>query len=348
MSSQWVDFAAIKASVEIEQVLEHYRVRLKHVRQDYLRGPCPLPMHGSEQSRESFGVDTGRNVWACHSASCCQARHGKVGGNILDLVACMEACSIREAALQLRAWSDMSRETGLPDQLVSKGKRAGCSQGELPRLPFTLWLRWHPYLEQRGIQRQTAAWFGAGYYGGSGFLRGRMVFPIHDEGGELVAYAGRRMDGREPRYLFPPGFRKSQVVFNLHRAVQSAARQGGVAIVVEGFFDCLKVHQAGYGNVVALMGASVSGRQSELLHTYFRELVVMLDGDEAGRRASWALIKRWPEAFIAWVPAGWQPDQLSHDQIQRVLPRLVGCAPQLVSMPSDQILGSASGALGAQ
>jgi len=348
MSSQWVDFAAIKASVEIEQVLEHYRVRLKHVRQDYLRGPCPLPMHGSEQSRESFGVDTGRNVWACHSASCCQARHGKVGGNILDLVACMEACSIREAALQLRAWSDMSRETGLPDQLVSKGKRAGCSQGELPRLPFTLWLRWHPYLEQRGIQRQTAAWFGAGYYGGSGFLRGRMVFPIHDEGGELVAYAGRRMDGREPRYLFPPGFRKSQVVFNLHRAVQSAARQGGVAIVVEGFFDCLKVHQAGYGNVVALMGASVSDRQSELLHTYFRELVVMLDGDEAGRRASRALIKRWPEAFIAWVPAGWQPDQLSHDQIQRVLPRLVGCAPQLVSMPSDQILGSASGALGAQ
>jgi hypothetical protein len=74
-------------------------------------------------------------------------------------------------------------------------------------------------LEQRGIQWQTAAWFGVGYYGGAGFLRGRMVFPIHDEGGELVAYAGRTMDGREPRYLFPPGFRKSQVVFNLHRAV---------------------------------------------------------------------------------------------------------------------------------
>jgi hypothetical protein len=72
------------------------------------------------------------------------------------------------------------------------------------------------------------------------------------------------MDSREPRYLFPPGFRKSQVVFNLHRAVKSAARQGGVAIVVEGFFDCLKVHQAGYGNVVALMGASGSDRQAEL------------------------------------------------------------------------------------
>jgi len=321
MSSQWVDFAAIKGSVDIEQVLVHYGVRLKRVRKDYLRGLCPLPTHGSEQSRESFGVDTGRNIWACHSASCCQARHGKMGGNVLDLVACMEACSIREAALQLRVWSDESRDTGLADQLVSKGKRAGTSQEEFPRLSFSLRLRWHPYWEQRGVRWPTATWFGAGYYGGSGFLRGRMVFPIHDERGELVAYAGRTMDGREPRYLFPPGFRKSQAVFNLHRAAQYAARQRGVAIVVEGFFDCLKVHQAGYGNVVALMGANASDRQSELLHTYFRELVVMLDGDEAGRRASRVLAARWPAAHMAWVPAGWQPDQLSSEEIGRILSR---------------------------
>lgn len=319
MSSQWVDFAAIKKGADIEQVLQHYRVRLKRVRKNYLRGLCPLPTHDSEQSRESFGVDTGKNVWACHSASCCQARRGKVGGNVLDLVVWMEGCSIREAALRLRAWSAISAESALPDQLVSKGKRSGDSQKNFPRLPFTLRLQWHPYLEQRGIQRQTAAWFGAGYYGGSGLLRGRVVFPIHDERGELVAYAGRTMDGREPRYLFPPGFPKSQVVFNLHRALESAARQGGVAIVVEGFFDCLKVHQAGYGNVVALMGASISDRQSELLDTYFRELVVMLDGDDAGRRASRALAARWPAAHMAWVPAGWQPDQLSSEDLERIL-----------------------------
>jgi len=151
-----------------------------------------------------------------------------------------------------------------------------------------------------------------------------MVFPIHDERGELVAYAGRTMDGREPRYLFPPGFRKSQVVFNLHRAVESAAGQGGVAIVVEGFFDCLKVHQAGYGNVMALLGASVSEQQSKLLHTYFRELVVMLDGDDVGRRGSRALAARWPDAHIAWVPAGRQPDQLSSQEIERILRRASG------------------------
>ena len=88
---------------------------------------------------------------------------------------------------------------------------------------------------------------------------------------------------------------------------------------MEGFFDCLRVHQAGYGNVVALMGTSISDRQSELLDTYFRELVVILDGDDAGRRASRVLAARWPAAHMAWVPAGLQPDQLSSEGIERIL-----------------------------
>jgi len=74
----------------------------------------------------------------------------------------------------------------------------------------------------------TAAWLGVGYYAGCGFLRNRIVFPIHDQEGPLVAYAGRSLDGSEPRYLFPPGFHKSQVVFNLRRAVGESA---GCALV---------------------------------------------------------------------------------------------------------------------
>jgi DNA primase len=64
---------------------------------------------------------------------------------------------------------------------------------------------WHPYLERRGISRQTAALFGVGYYAGRGFLQGRMVFPIHNAEGERIAYAGRSLDGSEPRYLFQQG-----------------------------------------------------------------------------------------------------------------------------------------------
>ena len=105
-------------------------------------------------------------------------------------------------------------------------------------LSFSLRLGWHPYLEERAVDPATAAWFGVGYYAGGGFLRNRIVFPIHDPEGQLVAYAGRSLDDSEPRYLFPPGFPKSQVVFNLHRALWESARW---ALVVEGFFDCLRV-----------------------------------------------------------------------------------------------------------
>jgi DNA primase len=296
----WMDFRALKHSIGMEAVLQHYGVRLKRVHRYYLRGCCPLPTHCSEQSRESFGVHIGNNVWACHSASCCQARQGKVGGTVLDLVAYMEGCTIREAALRLQARWGSAAGGAIPNQLVSKGNSAGCSHEELSRLPFCLRLRaWHPYLEQRGIDRQTAAQFGIGYYAGRGFLRGRIVFPIHDARGELVAYAGRAVNGAAPRYLFPTGFRKSQVVFNFHRAAAVAAQSLGRVIVVEGFFDCLKVHQAGHGNVVALMGTSLSELQWELLQKGFREVIVMLDGDEAGQRASRMLSARWPAVCLA-------------------------------------------------
>jgi DNA primase len=161
-----------------------------------------------------------------------------------------------------------------------------------------------------------------GYYGGSGFLRHRIVFPIHDREGRLAAYAGRSTDGCEPRYLFPPGFRKSQVVFNLHRVIREAAEW---AIVVEGFFDCLRVHQAGYRNVVALMGVSLSEMQEKFLLQRFPLLVLMLDGDEAGQRASQQLLEQLAgkvSVAVTEMASGRQPDQLSNEEINRMLHRV--------------------------
>ena len=221
--SHWVDFRELRQSLDIEQVLTSYHVSLERVGLDQLRGPCPLPTHSSKRSRESFSVDTAKNVWACHSASCCEARQGRVGGNVLDLVACLEGCSIRQAALRLQGeW----HEAGMrgKSQRASKGSSGSRGLDRLHPVSFSLRLGWHPYQEERAVDPATAAWFGVGYYAGAGFLRHRIVFPIQDQEGQLVAYAGRSLDGGEPRYLFPPGFHKSQVVFNLHRAVGESAR----------------------------------------------------------------------------------------------------------------------------
>ena len=316
--SQWVDYRALKQSIGIAQVLSSYHVPLQPVGGNQLRGRCPLPTHGSERSRESFSVHTAKNVWACHSASCCDARQGRVGGNILDLVALLERCSIREAALRLQeGWSTGSR---VCEQLASRGSSS--SPAPLQPLSFSLPLSWHPYLAQRGIDSSTAAQFRVGYYAGPGFLRGRIAFPIHDSEGRLVAYAGRSIDGSEPRYLFPPGFCKSQVVFNLHRACREVAARPAGCVIVEGFFDCLRVHQAGYSKVIALMGVNLSELQENLLLARFREVVLMLDADEAGRRATQQLAARLRESVslhIAEVPSGRQPDQLSSEEIELIL-----------------------------
>jgi hypothetical protein len=106
--------------------------------------------------------------------------------------------------------------------------------------------------------------------------------PIHNNRGELIAYAGRAINGEEPKYRLPAGFRKSLVLFNLHRALATGSRN---VIVVEGFFDTLAVHQAGYPAVVGLMGSTLSRYQADLLATHFDRVVLMLDGDEAGGKA---------------------------------------------------------------
>jgi hypothetical protein len=86
----------------METVLANYGVRLHRLDSEYLRGRCPLPTHTSRNSRDSFIVNIRKNAWACHSASCVTARGGQLGGNVLDFIAAMERCAIREAALKLK------------------------------------------------------------------------------------------------------------------------------------------------------------------------------------------------------------------------------------------------------
>ncbi|MGH9371237.1 MAG: toprim domain-containing protein [Vicinamibacterales bacterium] len=315
MATTWVSFKQIKAEVAIEQVLLRYGVRLRRIGGE-LRGPCPLPTHTSQRSRDSFSVSVSRNVWSCRSLSCMQARGGNPGGNILDLVALIEGCSVRDAALRLQDWGGtmpLRRELAVEETSAPTSPNAP--------LHFALQhIDWqHPYLAGRRLAAETIRTFGVGFYGGRGFLRGRIVIPIQDECGELVAYAGRAIDGQEPKYRFPRGFRKSVVLFNLHRVLKTAAR---TVIVVEGFFDAFAVHQAGFPAVVALMGSTLSRPQADLLTTHFDQVLLMLDGDDAGRHGA-AAIASTLAGRIEVVPIllddGMQPDQLAAIAVRRLL-----------------------------
>jgi DNA primase len=307
-----IDFQSAK-QVPISRVLAHYGVQL-HATGGELRGQCPLPEHTSRESRNSFSVNTARNVWCCQSQSCIHARDGELGGTVLDLVARLERCSIREAATRLTEWFGLAGPGQAPVDQPS------APAANLPlRFQLTGVDHAHPYLERRGILPATARAMGIGHYPGPGIMHERVVIPVHNKAHQLVAYAGRSIHAEEPKYRFPPGFHKSQELFLLHRARHSG---NDAVIVVEGFFDAAKVWQAGHRNVVALMGSSLSEAQTVLLCEHFRSAVLMLDGDAAGWSATEAIMRRL--APIMKVDAihmgpGVQPDQLAPKEINSLL-----------------------------
>jgi DNA primase len=144
--------------------------------------------------------------------------------------------------------------------------------------------------------------------------------------GELAAYCGRTLDHSQPRYRFPPGFAKSEILFNFHRA---AAAEKPAVVVVEGFFDCFKLHQAGVRSVVALMGSALSASQQLLLLDRFQRVILMLDGDAAGRHATAEITARLlPHGSVAiHLPSDTQPDQMTSDEVWRLLRATVRCRP---------------------
>jgi DNA primase len=113
-----------------------------------------------------------------------------------------------------------------------------------------------------------------------------------------------------------------------HYRIHEASRQSTV-IVVEGFFDCLKVYQAGFGSVVALMGSGLYEPQGRLLMQRFRQIVLMLDGDAPGRRAAAVVSARLSAdcaVRIVQLAENIQPDQLSEPVLRELLAKEGGQA----------------------
>jgi len=305
----WLDFKSIKRAVKLESVLRHYHVELRRSGKDQYRGCCPI--HRGE-GREAFHVNLARNVFHCFA---CEA-----GGTVLDFVAAMEGCSLVEAARRLQAMtcsSDPWKSTSNGEELVTKRRRVS--------LPLNFTLTGidcaHPYLAGRGITEKTAVEFGVGFYAGPGLMHGRLVIPIHNADGELIAYCGRSVDQTQPRYRLPSAFAKSEILFNMNRA---AAGVENTVVVVEGFFDCMKVHQAGIRSVVGLMGSVLYEPQRHALLERFRHITLLLDGDPAGRNASTIIAKKLrPHCGVRVVllPDGVQPDQLWAEDIGKLLQR---------------------------
>jgi 5S rRNA maturation endonuclease (ribonuclease M5) len=223
------------------------------------------------------------------------------------------------AALHIQSWFGQPLQTALPATDI----HAKLAIRQTSNAPLSFRLRdidcAHAYLKDRGVCLQTARLFGVGLYTGPGTLSGRIVIPIHNEAGSIVAYAGRSIDGSQSRYRFPTGFHKGLELFNLYR--YTASGYSGRIVVVEGFFDAMKVFQAGFP-AVALMGSTMSQRQADLVAEHFSEIVLLLDGDDAGRSGTRKAISMLGSRVVVktgCIPDGTQPDELEPDEIKGII-----------------------------
>lgn len=316
MEKDWVDFRLIKQTVSMQMVLDHYGINWLRKSGNELRGRCPV--HKGEGDR-AFHVNITKNAFNCFSC--------KAHGNVLDLVAALEGCSIREAALKLKGCFQVG-ESGdsLGEALVKEQPEIESLTSHLINPPLSFQLRvdtTHEYGLKRGLTQETINCFGAGLCLSKGTFAGRYIIPLHNEKGKLVGYAGRSIDDAEPKYLFPSkdkGFYKSYLLFNLHRVLKQLPTEKQVALV-EGFFSTMKIAETGFA-CVGLLGSSLSKVQEELLCQHFKSVVVFMDGDDAGQRATDDCLIRlgkriWVRAIS--LPENVQPDHLPCQEIASIL-----------------------------
>ena len=330
----FVSFQVVKAAVSVEAALQRYGVLEKFRRNgDTLTGPCPI--HGGENPT-AFKVSTDKNAWRCFTNKECG------GGNVLDLVAKKERCSIRDAALKLQEWFNVDSrkavqkeeskpqdakpiEKSPPNPKVKKSKAKPAEKNE----PLAFELKdldaTHAYLKERGLTEKTIASFGLGYCR-SGIMTGRIAIPLHNKTGQLIGYAGR-WPGQAPAdkepYKFPGSFNRSLELFNLHRAL--AADAGRPLIVVPGFFDCMWLWQSGYERVVSILGDIVSAPQAEMIAQAGRGgrvLVLVSNTDKGRERSHHAAGMLYQQAYVrvTIVPnQGQSVDQLTPDELNAIV-----------------------------
>ena len=173
-------------------------------------------------------------------------------------------------------------------------------------------------------------------------FRGRMMLPIHDARGRVIAFGGRILDSGKtdaPKYLNSPDtplFDKGRTLYNLHRA-GPVSRQSGRMLVVEGYMDVVALSAAGFGECVAPLGTALTETQIEMLWRMVEVPVLCFDGDAAGQRAAMRAVARAlpllrPAHSLAIVrlPKGLDPDDLLRQQGTGAMERVLSEARTLL------------------
>ncbi|MCK5862352.1 MAG: DNA primase, partial [Candidatus Hydrogenedentes bacterium] len=169
------------------------------------------------------------------------------------------------------------------------------------------------------------------------FFRNRLIVPIKDVSGNVVAFGGRDLGDSPAKYINSPetaSYKKSRILYGLYEA-RDAMRRQKQAILVEGYFDLMRCFDVGIENVVATCGTALTEPQAMLIKRYVPEVVVLYDGDTAGIRAALKSISILTAVGLTvralTPPGGKDPDDFIRDDGVDVFKECISGAPDFVT-----------------
>jgi DNA primase len=364
----------IKSRVDIVELASEY-LTLKKAGRNYL-GLCPF----HQEKTPSFTVNREKQIFYCFGCG----EGGNVITLLMKIANKSFPEAIKYLAektgvlLPVRTFGSDGREKeSLRDEIFHLNTRA--AQYFARQLSSPAGKATRDYLQKRAVTEETVRQFRLGYApdawhsvaddmeGGGlslkmaeqaglviagkegGFydrFRGRLIFPIENPFGEIIAFGGRIIGEGEPKYLNSPEspvYSKGKNLYGLNKA-KEAIRRNGFCLIVEGYFDVISLWNAGVHNVVATLGTALTRDHLELLRRYTQDVVALFDPDTAGRKA----LDRSLELFLGAnmsaraliLPDGCDPDDFVKKYGPGELDELIALAPAISDYYIDSVMGN--------
>jgi DNA primase len=362
----------VKQQADIVRVIGEY-VRLKKSGQNFT-GLCPF----HQEKTPSFAVHPVKQIYHCFGCGV----GGDVFKFIMEMEKCAFPEAVRMVAEKSGIPVPHPRERSPEERQANQQRSALVEMHRMAAEFFARQLTdssegkvAQAYLEDRGLDREAIARFGLGYAPSSGDalyhrlkqkyadklielsglairdqsgrfydrFRRRIIFPISNEAGKVIAFGGRSLGDDMPKYLNSPEtpiYSKSNVLYHLDRA-KDAIRQRDFAVLVEGYMDTIAVARAGAANVIASCGTSLAEAQIKLLGRFTRRVVVNYDPDAAGQAATERslvlLLEKDFDVRALALPGGSDPDKFFKENGAEAYQKLLAQAPPYL----DYLIGRA-------
>jgi DNA primase len=352
----------VRTRADIVEVIGAH-VRLKRAGRNFV-GLCPF----HNEKTPSFSVNPERGFFHCFGCG--------AGGTVFNFVMRTEGLSFPEAieSLARRYGVTLPERDAAAGQ--GAGERDAALRANQTAAEFFAHVLWktpdgavaRDYLAARGVAAETARTFMVGFaperpanlaralekrgllaaavrlglvkqdrVGARDMFRARLMFPIRDSQGRVLAFGGRVLDPqRSPKYINSPEsplYSKSRNVYGLYEA-RAAIASADRAIVVEGYLDAIAVWQAGFKETVASLGTALTVDQLRLVGRHTRNVFACFDGDGAGRKASLRALEIFLAAGLLgrgiFIPSGFDPDTFIKERGAQAFAELIGSADLLV------------------